>query len=535
MHIRKLIILLLFGILLLAEGCARAPATPTPTISGLVIILPSSTPTSAPSTTPTSTATIQSGYPLPIQATQVPPTAPGVVDPTAYPVPYQPPGTTPLAPSPTLAASPTLNLQPTTPSAYPVVENTPTVVSTIGATLTPPPTITGTPPAIPLDIPPVPAVTPPVQGSLVRIWVAWNYDQLRALDRVIDTFQDVYPGIRFQVINFPPADLRRAYEVAVYNGDGPSLLIAPAEWGPQYYESGLITNLYPNASPEFLAHINPAALGTGLYRGALISLPVSQQGVVLYRNRALIPEASESFEDLIVAARAATRAGNLGAYFDRGAFFSAASLVGLGGTLMNPDLSPAFNGPAGLAWLDLMAAYDTAGAIGMNTNRDLDLFAAGRIGYIIEGTWQIDALAQALGDENLAIDPWPEYTSGRLSGFVQTEAVYFNPNTRPGDTYSAMLFMGYLLTPDVQEYLAESGMIPVILDANPRPVLIAQAAHALQGGTAYPPVVDPHVITAYWEGLELAIQAVFSRGVEPLDALLSAQNLILQRLSDLNP
>ena len=98
-----------------------------------------------------------------------------------------------------------------------------------------------------------------------------------------------------------------------------------------------------------------------------------------------------------------------------------------------------------------------------------------------------------------------------------------------------MLFMGYLLTPDVQEYLAESGMIPVILDANPRPVLIAQAAHALQGGTAYPPVVDPHVITAYWEGLELAIQAVFSRGVEPLDALLSAQNLILQRLSDLNP
>ena len=57
----------------------------------------------------------------------------------------------------------------------------------------------------------------------------------------------------------------------------------------------------------------------------------------------------------------------------------------------------------------------------------------------------------------------------------------------------------------------KSGMIPVALDANPRPVHIAQAAHALAGGTAYPPVANPRVLTAYWEGLELAIQAVFTR------------------------
>ena len=369
----------------------------------------------------------------------------------------------------------------------------------------------------------------------MRIWVAWDQDQLRALNKVIDSFQDVYPSIRFNVVNIPQADLRRRYEVAVYEGGGPSLLLAPAEWGPVYYESQLVSDLSPYASVEFLAQISPAALGTGRYAGALISLPVAQEGVVLLRNSKLIPEAAETFAELSAAARTATRRGNLGAYFDRGAFYSGGHLAGLGGALMSSDQSPAFNDPTGLIWLDLLAAFDVAGAVGMNTNRDLDLFKTGRIGYIIEGTWSVESIVQALGEENLAIDPWPEYGTGRLSGFVQTEAVFLNPNVRPGDAYAALLFMGYLLTPDVQQYLAEFGMIPVTVNANPRPIHIAQAMVALEGGTAYPPVANPRVLTAYWEGLQMAIQSVFTRLGEPQDALDNAEDWVLERLREINP
>jgi arabinogalactan oligomer/maltooligosaccharide transport system substrate-binding protein len=313
------------------------------------------------------------------------------------------------------------------------------------------------------------------------------------------------------------------------------LLFAPAAWGPGYYESGLVRDLSPYTSEEFLSGINPAAVGTGLYKRALISLPVSQDGVVLYRNRQLIPEEAETFDELIAAARKATRAGNLGAYFDRGAFFSAGNLGGLGGGLMDAEQNPLFNSPAGLAWLDLLEAYDVAGAVGLNTNRDLELFQDGRIGYIIEGTWQINSLISAIGEDNLVIDPWPEFGSGHLSGFVQADSVFLNPNTKPGDMYAAMLFMGYLLTPDVQQYLAEVGMIPVNLDADPRSSHIAQAANALAAGTAYPPVSNSRVLTAYWEGLEMAIQAVFTRRVDPQSALLTAGNYIQERLDELIP
>jgi len=238
---------------------------------------------------------------------------------------------------------------------------------------------------------------------------------------------------------------------------------------------------------------------------------------------------------LINAARGATRAGNLGAYFDRGAFFSTANLGGLGGALMDVNQNPAFNSPAGLAWLDLMAAFDVAGAVGMNTNRDLELFSKGRIGYIIEGTWQIDSLAQALGEEYLVVDPWPSFESGHLSGFVRADSVYLNPNIKPNDASAAMLFMGYLLTPEVQQVFAEIGMIPVALDANPRPLHVAQAANALVGGTAYPPVANPRILTAYWEGLELAIKEVFTRRIDPQDALIHAEDLVTERLTEILP
>jgi ABC-type glycerol-3-phosphate transport system substrate-binding protein len=532
MRTRFPLILLALVVLIIAGGCDRTPEEPTPTISGLIIIMPTEA--------HTSTATTQAEYPPPSAIPQVVPALPtaypplpqitpvATLEPTTYPGPLMASLTvTPAVPTATITPVPSSG------DVYPPPNITPSPLVT--GIPTPTATVSGTPPVIPEEIPPVPAVTPPPPGSLVRIWYSWSPEQARTLDAVIDAFQDFYPGIRFEVTNFPAADLRRRYETAAYNGGGPDLLLAPAEWGPAYYQSGLVRDLSPYTSAEFMAGINPAALNTGWYQGALISLPVSQEGVVLFRNIELISTEAETFDELIAAARGATRAGNLGAYLDRGAFFSAGNLGGLGGTMMDASTNPQFNSPSGLAWLDLMEAYDTAGAVGLNTNRDLELFRDGWIGYIIEGTWQINSLVLALGEENLAIDPWPVFETGHLSGFVQADSVFLNPNTRPGDMYAAMLFMGYLLTPDVQQYLAEIGMIPVSLDADPRRLHISQAATALAGGTAYPPVANPRVLTAYWEGLELAIQAVFSRQIGPQDALISAEDLVLERLSELSP
>ena len=546
-----LLILGLIGLFCLG-GCSRAPAEAT---EGLVIIpLASPTATSTAPPEPTPTPTALAAYPAPGQLS--PPLS------GAYPAaatPYPAAATLSLPEITSTTTQPAPQATATPPGAYPLPGDIPAylggypapefgtypfpVVATNSVPTIPPPTPgpSATPggsltPTVSLDeLPPAqPAATPP-SVSLVRIWHAWSYEQTQALAVVVAAFQEAYPEIQFDVTSMPQVDLRSSYEAAAYNGGGPGLLIAPAEWGPQYFESQLVSDLTVYASTAFLGQINPAALGTGRYAGALLSLPIAQRGVVLYRNAALIPQAAETFDELTAHALAATRGGNLGAYFDRGAFYSAANLNGLGGALMDADQMPAFNTSAGLAWLDLMADYDTAGAVGMNTNRDLDLFMDGRIGYIIEGTWQMDALTEALGDENLVIDPWPSYGSGHLSGFVQTEAVFLNPNVTGRDQYAALLFMGFLLTPDVQQYLAEFGMIPAVRDTDPRPVLVAQAARAFETGTAYPPVADIRLLNAYWEGLQLSLDQVFIQNIAPLDALQAAEDLVLDRIDELNP
>ena len=375
--------------------------------------------------------------------------------------------------------------------------------------------------------------TPPAPGSHITLWHSWNADELVALQTIITSFQEMYPDVTFDVSFIPQDELRGRYEAAVYNGRGPSLLLGPAEWGPAFSESQLVTDLTPFTSPDFLADINPAALGTGQYEGAIISLPFSQRGVLLFRNTSIISESPATFAELSAMAHAASRGGRLGSYLDRGAFFSIGHLNGLGGSLTDSNGDPTFNDSFGVTWLQLMGDFDAAGAVGMNTNRDTELFMAGRLGFVMDGSWNIPAFVDAIGEENLAIDPWPAYAGGRLSGYVQAESVFLNPNVGGQNQYAALLFMGYLLNPEVQRLLAEVGYIPSIITAQPRNVHLQQAMTAFQDGTTYPSIADQRILSAYWTALETAIVDVYQRGVEPTVALQAAYEAVLLRLEEI--
>jgi ABC-type glycerol-3-phosphate transport system substrate-binding protein len=368
---------------------------------------------------------------------------------------------------------------------------------------------------------------------VVTIWHSWDDAETQALVTVIQSFQHLYPDVVFDVLRIPLDDLRNTYETAAYNGHGPSLLLAPADWGPAFYDSNLIADLDPYTPPDYLNIINPASLASGQYQNALISLPLSQHGVVMFRNTALIQDAPLTFDGLITAAQRATRGGNIGSYLERGSFFSTANIAGLGGSLMDVGYNPAFNDSFGLEWFDLLTAFDEAGAVTFNTNRDLDMFKLGRVGIIIDGTWNINNLSQAIGSENLAINPWPTYGTGHLSGWVQSDSVYLNINSTGDDRFAALSFIGYLLNPNVQQVLAEVGHIPSVITTQPRDVLIQQAMVAFSNGIPYPITSDNRILTAYWDELDLAIQSVFDRGADPATVLQAASDAITQRLEDL--
>ncbi len=416
------------------------------------------------------------------------------------------------------------------PTRTPARSVTPGPTQSGTTTVFPVPTAgTGTPGAAPTELPAKPPLSPPPPGSSVTIWHSWGSAETAALQSIIQSFQRIYPDVTFSLLYVPYDDLHDTYQEASYRGSGPDLLLGPANWGPGFFDEELVTDLSPYVPPDFLTTINPAALASGNYHQSLVSLPLSQHGVVMFRNTSLIATAPITFEELDAASHAVTHAGIVGSYLERGSSFSAADIIGLGGSLMDEDGYPTFNTQFGLEWFKLLSDYDTAGAVTFNTNWDLEMFKRSRVGIIIDGTWNTSLLTKIIGAENLAIDPWLTYGTGHLAGWVEADSVFLNTVSTGDDRSAALAFMGYLLDPNVQMHLAEVGHIPSVSATVPRDALILQAMQAFSSGAAYPITVDQGVLSLYQKELDKAIQNVFVNGAIPSEALKAASdNLVIQ-------
>jgi arabinogalactan oligomer/maltooligosaccharide transport system substrate-binding protein len=380
---------------------------------------------------------------------------------------------------------------------------------------------------------PLPTITPAVLSGTVSIWHSWEDPFVPALLRRIHEFNSLYPNVYFDVLYVPALDLREAFEQAFQEGRGPSLLIGQAEWGPGFYDAGLAADLTNSVPADLLNTLNPAAVGTGRYKEALVSVPVDIRGVVLFRNASIIPIAPSTFEELVSLAKHSAHGQTFGAVLDRSFFYSGAHLIGLGGRLMTTEGLPAFNDEKGLAWVSLLQAYSEAGPTEFFTDNDLNLFKEGHAGFIIDGTWNRNALAEAIGAQNLAIDPWPIYAGGALSGFVQAESIFLNPQAPEDEQSASLKFLQFFLSPQSQAAVAEVGLIPALsgspvnLAASQVQItdrLTAQSMLALVDGTTYPVIPEMNI---YSSQLDIALKSIFESGVPPQVALQRAEEAIL--------
>jgi arabinogalactan oligomer/maltooligosaccharide transport system substrate-binding protein len=357
--------------------------------------------------------------------------------------------------------------------------------------------------------------------------------------RSISAFQEIYPDVSFDVQYIPRLDLKASYEAASIDGYAPSILIGPAEWGPDLYDREFVADISGLADSDLINILNPAAVGSAQYRSGLIGLPLHLEGIVLYRNLNIIPSSPATFDDLVSLSQEATRGEIVGAYLDRNLFYSGGHLYGLGGKFMDSEGAPAFNDEHGLAWIELLKSFELAGPTDYFTDNDVQLFKEGRVGFLIESTRNRTALAEAIGEEDLVIDPWPLYGNGVLSGFVTSENVYLSPHALNEPHQVSWRFIEFLLNSDSQSAIADVGHIPAI---NGSPVilagsqidikdpLIAQAMFALVEGATYPVIPAAN---AYLNPIDVALQSVFNNGVEPAIALQAAHDEVLMRLDEL--
>jgi ABC-type glycerol-3-phosphate transport system substrate-binding protein len=362
----------------------------------------------------------------------------------------------------------------------------------------------------------------PVSGKIV-LWHALKDTETIGLNTIIENFKVDNPEVEFEVLFVPFDDLRNKYETAAATGGGPDLLIGGDDWGPPMFDALLVAD----ASDVEVSDINDAAMSVGQYKGAQVGLPYVLKGVVMYRNQSIISDPASSFADLKTKAEAATSGDTFGALLEIGNFFSFAHLYALGGALMTADGDPAFNTAEGVAWLEMLQDFKALGADNWYNDNDINLFKEGKVGVVIDGTWNLGDFSASLGDD-LVIDPWPS----DMSGFVQTGMIYLNANSTGDNLAAAKSFMSFLLSAESQAafYDADDAFIPSNTTVEVTDPMREQALAAFAGGTGW--IVIPEM-GAFWGPTENAILGVLEGEAEAASALATAEESVNTALVDI--
>jgi arabinogalactan oligomer/maltooligosaccharide transport system substrate-binding protein len=295
------------------------------------------------------------------------------------------------------------------------------------------------------------------------------------------------------------------------------------------YDAELVADVSGYTSSPFLATINEAALGAVEYKGALIGLPQTLKGVVMFRNSSIIADVPATYEDLVTAAQAATEGDVVGANLEQGFFFSAGHLDGVGGQLMDGSGDPMFNDEKGVEWLELLDSFSEAGPVEYYTDNDVNLFKAGQAGVIIDGSWNAASLVEAVGAENVVVDPWPQ----PLAGYVQTENIYMNFNVEGPDQELAWLFMEFFLSPEAQALLADptkAGHVPAVSGVEITDPMTIMMVEAFEGGVPFPVIPE---MGAYWGPMDTALQSVFNESADPAATLDAANEAITAAIAEI--
>lgn len=357
-----------------------------------------------------------------------------------------------------------------------------------------------------------PATTEAPAPVTITLWHGWTDREIESLDEVIAGFHELNPGIRVSARMVPFDELQAATGAAWSEGDGPTLLFGASDWAAELHSQDLVREITGLVPAAVLDQVLDSARMTAEVDGVLVGVPHAFMGVVLYRNTNLLPTAAGTLDELLAVD---------GAVLEQGFFFSMGHLVtACGGTLINSDGTAGFADAAGECWLEMLSTFPGV----YYSDADLEAFKAGGVPVIIDGTWSLPGIVEALGEDAVAIDPWPTAADGRLSGVVRSEVIYLGGPATPGELAAAAAFIEHMIGAAAQLILSDpagAGHIPVVAELPGADRLRSQAATALTGGIA-----QPGIGNCYWGAMDTALQGFMSGSLDAKSALAAAAELI---------
>ncbi|MFB1083050.1 extracellular solute-binding protein [Jeotgalibacillus sp. JSM ZJ347] len=248
--------------------------------------------------------------------------------------------------------------------------------------------------------------------------LVWAPDiELSAIESQVEAFTDE-TGIPIEVVSMPQDDQTEAIVLDGPSGNGPDLFYQPGVGNLSI--QGLVHPV--EVDQEILDTYSAGSLEALSYDGELYGLPAVVESLALYYNKALIPEAPETIEDLEAAMADLTDDANdqFGFLYPANDFyFSYPFMAGYGGYIFNEDSDGYIKDDVGLAndrsvqGASLIQGWFESGYIPPSITIDAanGLFMDGQAGAIINGPWARYDFEEALGDD-LGTAPLPELENG---------------------------------------------------------------------------------------------------------------------------
>jgi arabinogalactan oligomer/maltooligosaccharide transport system substrate-binding protein len=392
------------------------------------------------------------------------------------------------------------------------IEPTHTATAEVTSTASPVPTPTEI-----IETPePTSTKLPDVQGE-VSIWLDWTEQELMVLYSHLEAFQDRFPEIQISISYFPTDELLDRYRAAAQESKEPTILIGPTDWSQQLIQDGTIRDIRARVTEDFLGSFYPVALEGVEFNQSIFGLPLSMEGILLYRNRSLVSESPATLDDLVDLAQQLEGEDLMGIQLDLGFLQTGAFLQACGGELldMNGELSLSLD--AGECWLKMLRQFREAGSVTIHSDDDLQRFESGQAAWLVDGSWNCPRIMQALGAEQVAIDPWPVYapTGNELQGYAWSHNLLFSASATEQDFNAAWILARYLLTPEVQEDFALSTLgqhVPVLKSVPTSERWLQEIMAAMGMNISLPRYPEFSIFTKH---LELAAIDVARRGYDP--------------------
>lgn len=210
-----------------------------------------------------------------------------------------------------------------------------------------------------------------------------------------------------------------------------------------------------------------------------ISVPVCMVNLALAERAGVSAEnLPQDWDGLIALAAKISAQGSdiVGGFFDFGSAWTFQALItAQGGRMATPDERDiAFDGPMGLAALELVRSFGEAGMVDMTQAQAFQAFGAGTIGVLATSNNVLAGLEKQAGDRfKIGTVPWPMPSAeGRLPAGGRTGVIFVEDAAQQAAGWDFLRFMS---SPEVQAIVVRStGAIPVDPDAMDRSGLLTQ-------------------------------------------------------------